>query len=128
MYRIEQIGSLREKLHACGHMARFVEGLSGLRIAEHNPNRANENHYGGNGHQDRRTQEWAYAQRQSSGREADYHRIPCRNLVERCSSAADCGNFPASYVAFFLTSVDSVSFCGSFFMDCFSASFSRALL
>lgn len=55
MHRIEQICSLREKFHACGHMARFIEGLSGLRIAEHNPKHANENHYGGNGHKDRRT-------------------------------------------------------------------------
>jgi hypothetical protein len=39
-----------------------------------------------------------------------------------------CEIFAPGYVAFFLTSFDRVSFCGSFFMDCFSASFFRASL
>ena len=63
MYRVEQVCSLRQKFHACVDMTRFVEGLSGLRIAEHNPNRANQNQYGGNGREDRWTQEWTYAQK-----------------------------------------------------------------
>ena len=43
-------------------------------------------------------------------------------------SVACLRDFRACYVAFFLTSVDRVSFCGSFFIDSFSASFFRASL